>query len=51
MSEPLDSVEWAAKYTYLAQIEAFKSRDLTDEEVIVMKWMQKVVDDLRRRSD
>jgi len=47
----LNSVEWQIKYVYLAQIETFKSRELTDEEVIVMKWMEKVIDDLRRRSD
>ena len=51
MSEPLNSVEWATMYTYFAQLEAFKNRtDLTDEEVIVMKWMEKVANALKERS-
>jgi len=50
MAQPLDSVEWAAMYVYYAQIENFKSRDLTDEEAVVMEWMQKIANDLKERS-
>ena len=46
----LNSVEWQMKYVYLAQIEVFKSRDLTDQEVIVMKWMEKELSKLREKS-
>ena len=49
-SSNLNSVEWQCKYVYLAQIENFKSRDLTDQEVIVMKWMEKRVQELRKRT-
>ena len=38
------------KYVYLAQIEVFKSRDLTDQEVIVMQWMEKELSKLREKS-
>ena len=50
MSQPLDSAEWAAMYVYFAQIENFRSRDLTDEELVVMEWMQKIANDLKERS-
>ncbi len=46
----LDSIEWQIKYVYLAQLESFKFRDLTDEEKVVMKWMENIVEDLRKRS-
>ena len=49
-SDSLNSVEWQAKYLYLAQIENFKSRDLTYKETIVMEWMQDRVEELRKRS-
>lgn len=49
-SSSLNSIEWQCKYVYLAEIENFKSRDLTDQEVIVMKWMEKRVQELRKRS-
>ena len=45
----LDSVEWAAKYVYLAQVENFKSRELTDQEVVVMKWMEKAIQQYREK--
>ena len=52
MERPLDSVEWATMYTYFAQIETFKSRidELTEEEVVVMKWMERVANALKERS-
>jgi len=50
VSQPLDSTEWAAMYVYFAQIENFKSRELTDEELVVMQWMQKIANDLKERS-
>lgn len=46
----LDSIEWQAKYVYLAQLENFKFRDLTDEEKVVVKWMEDIVEDLIKRS-
>ena len=44
----LESSEWAQKFI-LAQVENFKSRDLTEKEKIVKEWMEEKIDILRKK--
>lgn len=39
----LSSIDWNAYEAYRRQIETFRAKDLTDHEVLVMKWMQSEV--------
>lgn len=51
MPSSLTSVEWATLNHYRREIEDFKGRqDLTDQEVIVMEWMQQKVNALNERT-
>jgi hypothetical protein len=46
----LSSLEWASLNLYLREVEDFKSRqDLTDQEVIVMKWMERKIKAFKER--
>ncbi len=46
----LSSTDWAQKFILLAQIENFKSRDLTQKEKIVKEWMEERIDILREKE-
>ena len=47
----LDSSEWAQKFIFLAQVENFKSRDLTEKEKIVKEWMEKKIESLKEKEN
>lgn len=48
----LSSEEWAAKYVYLHQMWAFQAKDnLTDEEKIVLEWMQAKIEGFREKEN
>lgn len=47
----LESSEWAQKFIFLAQVENFKSRDLTEKEEIVKEWMEERINILRKKEN
>ena len=47
----LDSSEWAQKFIFLAQVENFKSRDLTEKEKAVKEWMEERIDILKKKEN
>ena len=47
----LDSIEWAQKFIFLAQVENFKSQDLTEKEKIVKEWMEKKIEYLKEKEN
>lgn len=47
----LESSEWAQKFIFLAQVENFKSRDLTEKEEIVKEWMEERIDILKKKEN
>jgi hypothetical protein len=47
----LNSTDWAQKFIFLAQIEIFKSRDLTEQEKIVKQWMEEKIEFLREKEN
>ena len=46
----LESSEWAQKFIFLAQVENFKSRDLTEKE-IVKEWMEERIAILKKKEN
>ena len=47
----LESSEWAQKFIFLAQVENFKSRDLTEKDEIVKEWMEERINILRKKEN
>ena len=47
----LESSEWAQKFIFLAQVENFKSRDLTEKEEIVKECMEERINILRKKEN
>ena len=47
----LESSEWAQKFIFLAQVENFKSRDLTEKEEIVKEWMEERIDIFKKKEN
>ena len=47
----LESSEWAQKFIFLAQVENFKSRDLTEKEELVKEWMEERINILRKKEN